>query len=79
MAEKTLNTRMQQKHDTQDNWEKALNFIPMAGEIIVYDADANHSTPRIRIGDGTTKINELPFTVSAIADSEIDSICGQII
>lgn len=54
--EKTMNARFQQKHDIAENWLKATNFIPKAGEIIVYD-DLN----KIKIGDGTTNVNELPF------------------
>jgi hypothetical protein len=79
MAEKTLNTRIVQKHDTQERWEQALNFIPKAGEIIVYDIDDNYSYERFKIGDGKAKINELPFVVSVITESEIDTICGQTI
>jgi hypothetical protein len=30
----------------------------------VYDADATHPFPRIKIGDGETLINELPFATS---------------
>lgn len=64
MAEKTLNTRIQQKHDIEANWLKATNFIPKAGEIIVYDADAAHPFPRIKIGDDETVVSELPFITS---------------
>lgn len=38
---KTLNTRISQKHDFEVNWMKAVNFIPNAGEIIVYDSEVN--------------------------------------
>ena len=74
MAEKTLNTRIVQKHDTQENWEKALNFIPKVGEIIVYDVDAAYPYERFKIGDGVTTINNLPFTVpeGAIDEEIID-------
>lgn len=54
------NTRIQLKHDTEANWLKAINFIPKAGEMIIYDADDTNPV-RIKIGDGTTKVNELPF------------------
>lgn len=61
MANKTFQGRIVQKHDTKANWEKATNFIPLKGEIILYD-DLNE----IKIGDGTTKINDLDFFASAI-------------
>lgn len=61
MAEKRLDTRIQQKHDIQSNWEKAVNFIPKAGEIIIYDVDANYAYPRIKIGNGTNYLRDLLF------------------
>ena len=64
MAEKIINSRTQQKHDTQVNWDKAINFIPKAGEIIVYDEDATHSYPRIKIGDGKSFLADLEFLVN---------------
>lgn len=56
MANKTFQGRIVQKHDTEANWGKATNFIPLKGEIIVYD-DLN----KIKIGDGTTKVGSLAF------------------
>lgn len=40
---------------------KATNFTPLASEIIVYDSDENYDYPRIKIGDGKTNVNGLPF------------------
>ena len=48
--------RISQKHDTSENWEKAGNFIPLAGELIIYD-----DLRKIKIGTGFTKIKDLPF------------------
>lgn len=61
MAQKTIQTRVRMKNDTEQNWSKAINFIPLDGEIIVYDTDSNHPRPRIKIGDGVTSVNNLPF------------------
>ena len=79
MAERNLNTRIVNKHDTETNWNKATNFIPKQGEIIVYDIDSTYSYPRIKVGDGTTNVISLPFLITAITDDEIDEICGQTI
>lgn len=57
MANKTYQGRIVQKHDSSANWAKATNFIPLKGEIIIYD-DLN----KIKIGDGTTKVNDLDFS-----------------
>ena len=32
-----MKERIQIKHDIAANWEKAKNFIPLAGELIIYD------------------------------------------
>ncbi len=56
MANKTLKTRIINKHDTQANWAKAVNFIPKAGEVIVYT-----DLHKVKVGDGTTKVSALPF------------------
>ena len=61
MANKTFQGRIVKKNDTEDNWKKAINFVPLKGEIIVYD-DLN----KIKIGDGSTKINDLDFFASVI-------------
>ena len=61
MSEKRITSRVIQKHDVQSNWEKATNFIPMIGEIIVYDRDDNYTYERFKIGDGITLVNALPF------------------
>ncbi|MBQ8570271.1 MAG: hypothetical protein IJ444_02035 [Kiritimatiellae bacterium] len=73
MADKTLNTRIVHKHDTEANWLKAVNFIPKQGEIIVYDIDTNYDYERIKIGDGETLVSALPFIDDAVKDS-IDAV-----
>lgn len=80
MANSQIKTRIIHKHDTAENWEKATNFYPQLGEIIIYDSDNNNSLPRIKIGDGEKLAKELPFLegeneILAITNSEIDAIC----
>lgn len=75
MAEKILKARVQMKTDTEENWLKATNFIPKNGEIIIYAIDATHSYQRVKVGDGTTLVNSLPFINEAIAESTINSTC----
>ena len=66
MANKTFQGRMVQKHDPKANWHKALNFVPLLGEIIIYD-DLND----FKIGDGVTKVDELEFAVSGRPQASI--------
>ena len=61
MNEKMFNTRIINKHDIEANWNKAVNFIPIQGEIIVYDIDEIYNYERVKIGDGIRKVNDLPF------------------
>ena len=56
MSEKTITTRVLQKTDTKANWDKATNFIPKKGELIIYS-----DLRRIKVGDGTTKVGALQF------------------
>ena len=56
-----INSRLRQKIDTETNWNKATNFIPLDGEIIIYKADENYSYERIKIGDGETTVTDLAF------------------
>lgn len=59
--EKVFQSRIQLKHDIEENWLKATNFIPKEGEIVIYDVDANNPIARFKIGDGVTKVNQLSF------------------
>lgn len=59
--QKMANIRIQNKSDKQVNWEKAINFVPLKGEIIIYEKDENYLYDRIKLGNGITKVNDLPF------------------
>ena len=47
------------KVDSEENWNKAINYIPDSFTIIVYTYE--ESTPRVKIGDGIHKVKDLPF------------------
>ena len=64
MANKEIKTRIQNKNDTSENWAKAINFIPLKGEIIIYN-----DLRLIKIGDGVTKIGALEFANSKDAET----------
>ena len=71
---KTINTRIQHKHDIESNWNRATEFIPMQGEIIIYDADESYSYERFKIGDGKTLIINLPFYLEHEIESALERI-----
>ena len=47
------------KVDSEENWNKAINYIPDSFTIIVYEFE--NSSPRVKIGDGIHKVKDLPF------------------
>lgn len=72
----TVNTRIQIKHDTTDNWNNAIGFIPLPGEIIVYDdyevkaytveeygttVTKTVDIPNIKVGTGNAYVQDLAF------------------
>ena len=58
---KHVNARILHKIDTEEHWSLAQNFIPLKGEMIIYEPDKNHPYPRIKTGDGVTNVSLLPF------------------
>lgn len=72
----TVNSRIQLKRDTTENWNNAVGFIPLPGEVIVY-TDYETKTyqteeygetvtktvqiPNIKIGTGNAYIQDLAF------------------
>lgn len=61
MSEKQVSARTQQKIDLTANWEKATNFVPKKGEIIVYSDGGGTGIPKMKVGDGATKVGSLKF------------------
>lgn len=61
-----LSSRIVSKHALPSEWYIST-LVPLKGEQIIYDAgndpvDGNYySKPRIKVGDGVTVVNELPF------------------
>lgn len=47
------------KVDSEENWKKAVNYIPDKFTIVIYEYE--DSFPKVKIGDGIHKVNELPF------------------
>lgn len=78
MATKEFNTRITHKHDTEAHWALATNFSPLEGEIIIYDPDETHPTPRIKVGDGTTNVNDLLFIMNTEVDTDVESFYDTI-
>lgn len=73
MAEKILKTRIQLRYDTLENWARN-NPVLKAGEIAIATiptaAPANKQLPPVmfKVGDGTSKFNELDWASALAAD-----------
>jgi hypothetical protein len=69
-----MNARISQLHKTEAEWQAVQahyeardeQFIPRAGEFIVYDPDYTYEYARLKIGDGKTAIQYLPFIADTI-------------
>ena len=69
----TFNTRIQLKTDTTANWNKlpSNTFRPLAGEMIIYQDGASS---RLKVGDGSTFVENLPFIDADIQIERVESI-----
>ena len=73
LADKNLKTRIVNKNGTSAEWEKATSFVPKKGELILY-TDLN----KIKIGDGVTKVNDLPFVTDNYVSKTGDTMTGKL-
>ena len=67
MAEITLNTRLVLRNDTSANWGTNGTKVLLKGEpIIIWDG----TTPKIKIGDGTQTVANLPWAFINSSDAQ---------
>ena len=72
--DKIVNVRIQNKHDSAENWGLHSNFVPKAGEIVIYDG----TVPNIKIGNGASTIANLNFIDhNHYTKSEVDTLISQ--
>ena len=72
MAEKTISARFKVRRDTTANWNAAIGFIPLEGEVIVYtdyktitEGNVTKYVPGIKIGSGNAYVQDLAFVGEA--------------
>ena len=73
MSVKQLRARIQHKHKTEAEWYLDVYvsagstelredpFIPLDGELIIFEKDDTHNSDRFKFGDGEHHVMELPF------------------
>ena len=88
----TVNSRIQLKRDTTVNWNNAVGFIPLPGEVIVYEdyetktytVQENGRTvtktvniPNIKVGTGNAYVQDLAFVDEKTRSLLLDHIQDQ--
>ena len=83
------NARIMLKHDTTEHWNNAIGFIPMAGEVIIYDdyqtktwqveeygeiVTKTKNIPGIKIGTGNAYVQDLGFVDEELRDTIMEHI-----
>ena len=76
--------RIQNKHGTEAEWLKSVYvdgdvtkellanpFIPLDGELIIYDPDQFCTYKRFKFGDGVTAVHLLPFSLTSNPNDNI--------
>lgn len=66
MKEPNMRARVSQLHKTEEGWNALAEFIPFSGEIVVFDPDETYHYARLKLGDGKTKLADLPFFIDSI-------------
>lgn len=80
MNEKQIRARVQHKHKTEAQWlldvytDASMSslrdnpFIPLAGELIIFEKDDTHENERFKFGDGETNVMDLLFASAGQPD-----------
>lgn len=61
------------KSDSTENWNKAMNFVPSKGEVIIYS-----DVEQMKVGDGVNSVVNLPFKDREYEDGEIEEIYNSV-
>ena len=76
---KTIKGRISNKHGTEEYWVLSVYtdttkttlrenpFVPLSGELIIYDPDSIDEPFRYKFGDGVRNIVELPFVSEGLS------------
>lgn len=79
---KTLNTRIQHKYDTQENWDSNSTTIrALSGELLIYsDGYPGISTkPLLKVGNGIDLPKDLPFITGSSLPTPEDTNATSIL
>ena len=74
MKDSNMKARISMLHKTEYEWNLLHNFIPFSGEFIIFDKDLHYDYIRVKIGDGKTLLQDLPFLVDSALDDFVASL-----
>jgi len=60
-----VKARVSQLCKTEAEWAALLDFVPLAGEVIIFSPDKHYKYARTKVGDGKTKLRDLPFFIDS--------------
>ena len=67
-----MKARVSHLHKTAAEWNKYRDWVPEAGEFVIYDPDSETSYARIKVGDGKRKLSELEFFIDSAVIASIN-------
>lgn len=68
---KTINVKnLILRHDTLENWQSSNPVLKKGEMVLVYDAKATKDPVKIKIGDGSSNFNTLPYQNDVIAEAK---------
>lgn len=68
-----MKARVSNLHKTENDWKRLNNWVPEAGELVIYDPDQQYSYARLKVGDGKKTLKELSFFI----DSAVETMLQQ--
>ena len=71
------NSRFVPIHGKESVWEQVTNYIPLLGEMIIYEPDSEHEYPRFKVGDGKNLPKDLPFAADGIPGFDPEHIVAE--
>ena len=74
-----MKARVSQLCKTEAEWAGLPDFVPLKGETIIFSKDNRYNYARIKIGDGLTKLKDLPFFIESSINDFINNHLNSII
>ena len=74
-----MKARVSQLYKTEAEWSGLPDFVPFKGEFVIFSPDKQHSYARLKIGDGSTPLKNLPFFIDFAIDDFVAGHCDKIV